>query len=47
MHMSYGEFCALFRLDPGPETFRFWLLSHLLPPRLETSAIAKARAAIQ
>ncbi len=44
MHMSYGEFCALLRLRPSPEVFRFWLLSHFLPPHLEASVIAKARS---
>jgi hypothetical protein len=44
MHMSYGEFCDLFRLDGhGPETFAFWLRSHLLPPLLEQRVIEKAR----
>jgi hypothetical protein len=42
MHMTFGEFCALFKIEPSPDVFRFWLLSHLLPPNLEVSVIARA-----
>ena len=43
MHMSYGEFCDLFRLQPSPDVLSFWLRSHLLPPNLERRCIEKAR----
>jgi hypothetical protein len=43
MYMSFGEFCILFRLEPGPEAFRFWLISHDLPPILIERVIAKAK----
>ena len=43
MHMSYGEFCDLFRVEPSPEIMAFWLRSHFLPPNLERRCIEKAR----
>ncbi len=43
MHMSYGEFCKLFKLNHSQETFIFWLQSHLLPPNLMQSVIDKAK----
>ena len=42
--MSYGEFLSLFGLKPSPDVFRFWLMTHMIPPHLEAAVIAKARA---
>lgn len=47
MYLSYGEFCKLLSLEHGPDSFSFWLRSHLLPPHLAASVVAKRRAEMQ
>ena len=41
MGLRFGEFLLLAKLEHTPETFAFWLASHILDPALQERVVQK------